>query len=83
MLASTSVPIATTAVSNSFAPSWRIACSSVESASTTCVSTPGELLHELRVRVDAQHLVAHADERLREPAAEAAQPDDDEFPCCH
>ncbi len=39
----------------------------------------GEVLHGLRVGVDAQHLVAHADEGLREAAAEAAQPDDDEL----
>ena len=43
----------------------------------------GELLDVLRVDVDAEHLVAHADEGLRETAAEAAQPDDDELPVCH
>ena len=39
----------------------------------------GELLDGLRVDVDAEHLVAHADEGLRETAAEAAEPDDDEL----
>ena len=36
------------------------------------------LLHELGRLVDAEHLVAHAHERLRHRAAEAAQSDDDD-----
>src|SRR5919108_5864715 len=40
MLASTAVPMATTAVSKSAAPSWRSDSMSVESASTTWVSMP-------------------------------------------
>ncbi len=38
-----------------------------------------EFLDELRVGVDAEHLVAHADKGRRETTAEAAQPDDDEL----
>ena len=56
MLASRSVPIATTARSNSWTESWRRASSSVESASTTWVSVAGERLHGLGVGVDAEHL---------------------------
>ncbi len=42
----------------------------------------GEVLDDPRVRVDAEHFVAHADERGGEAPAEAAEPDDDELPGC-
>ena len=41
-----------------------------------------EVLDDPRVRVDAEHLMAHADERRGEPSAEAAEADDDELPGC-
>ena len=83
MLASISVPMATTAVSNS--PGAELAHGAlVRRVGLDDVGEDaGELLDVLRVGVDAQHLVAHADEGLRETAAEAAQPDDDELPVCH
>ena len=39
----------------------------------------GELLDDPRVGVDSEHLVAHADQRGGEPAAEAAETDHDEL----
>jgi hypothetical protein len=39
----------------------------------------GVLLHALLVGVDAEHLVAHVDQRRRERRAEAAQPDHDDL----
>ena len=38
-------------------------------------------LDELLAQVDAEHLVAERDERLRERAAEAAEPDDEKLVC--
>ena len=74
MLASRSVPMPTTARPNSPAPSWRMASSSVASASTTWVSV-GVALHVAGVGVDAEHRVAEVDQGLGQGGPEPAQPD--------
>ena len=72
-----SLPIATTAMSNSWTPSWRIA-STVGGVGVHHVRQPvGPLGHPRLVVVDGQHLVPEPDQRLGDGAAEAAEPDDE------
>jgi hypothetical protein len=79
MLASMSVPIATTATWKSFAPS----CSSAFRVGGVHLHGMGQppecVLHDVGLGIDPQHLVAELDQRVGECAAEATEADDDDL----
>ena len=75
MLASTSLPMAITTRSNSWTDSCRSACSSMESATTTCVNLRGQFLDNLLATVDPQHLDVLVHQLQCQRSAEAAEAD--------
>ena len=78
-LASTSAPIATTAVTASPTPSWRSVVFVGRVGLHDVGEVTGVLLDAVRVGVDAEHLVAHVDQRGGERGTEPAEPDHDDL----
>ena len=79
MLASMSVPIATTAMSKSRDADLRQGVAVGRVGLRRLRQQVGVILDGLRVGVDAEHLVPELDQRLSPRAAEPAEPDDEEL----